>query len=209
VHEHAPEGGYPEERTIDAMLDAAVAETLVMPPREEPDVGSEQPAASEGEAGESPQGTSAAQGEPTDATDEAAQTSGAEGEVGEAGEAAEAGEAGEEEQYEEIPVSAKSEPREPRTPPSKRRPKPSAAKPQARRYAGGFTKVGLVFVILSGIALVLTIVALRWDSITHGSHYETIGTMQSMVIMMGIAGFVVCALVSVWDLLRGARAVEQ
>lgn len=87
-------------------------------------------------------------------------------------------------------------------------PAPQGASPK-RRYPGGFSWVGLLFVILAGVALVLTVVALRWDAISSGSRYETIGSMQSMVIVAGIAGFILCAFVSMWDLLRGPRPIER
>jgi NADH:ubiquinone oxidoreductase subunit H len=74
-----------------------------------------------------------------------------------------------------------------------------------KRYLGGFTLVGLVFVILAGVALVLTIIALRWDGISSGSKYEAIGSIQSLVILLGLVVFVFCAVASVYDLLRGLK----
>jgi predicted RNA-binding Zn-ribbon protein involved in translation (DUF1610 family) len=97
-----------------------------------------------------------------------------------------------------------------------RRPEPEPAPATAsrapaapRRYAGGFTLVGLAFVILAGVALVLTIIALRWDAISSGSKYEAIGSMQSLVILLGLAAFVFCAVVSVYDLLRGPKGSDE
>lgn len=188
IHEHVEERGYGEPRTIDAMLDAAVAETLVSPSRDELDTAAEESAEApvSGTEGEPLEDQAPEEGEPEESAAEGPEAAAAEGDYEEIEGPEGAGEAGE------------------GPPPPTKRPKAGA-----RRYAGGFTMVGIVFVVLSGVALVLTIVALRWDAISSGSKYETIGTMQSTVIMAGIAGFVVCALVSVWDLLRGTRATQQ
>jgi DNA-directed RNA polymerase subunit RPC12/RpoP len=188
VHDLKQDTGYAEERTIDAMLDAAVAETLVSPSREKLDltpVDAEETSVGEG-AQDADGGPAPEEGVPPAPA------------IGDSGTATES------EEYEEIEIPAEGEEAAPSATPPKKRPRATA-----RRYAGGFTKVGLVFVVLSGVALVLTIVALRWDAISSGSRYETIGTMQSMVIMAGIAGFMVSALLSVWDLLRGPRTAEQ
>jgi DNA-directed RNA polymerase subunit RPC12/RpoP len=112
VHEHTAERGYAEERTIDAMLDAAVAETLVTPIRDELDLAA-------GETAEAPVEESEDASLATQAP-EAEEPSEPAGEG--AGTAAE-GEAGEE--YEQIGGPAWAEEGAPGAPPPKMRSTPA------------------------------------------------------------------------------------
>ncbi len=214
--------GEVHDKGIDAMLEAAVAETIVTPKREVPP--------SEWEE-QSPEGIAAPEGAESVAPPEAG---GAEvtpepsAAVQGLAAPAEAGTKA----HDERALPAKSakpatpakpaKPAKPATPATSATPaKPAAPVPEgaspgakakvrtARRFPGGFTWVGLVFIILAGIALAMTVIALRWDTISSGSKYETIGAMQSMVIATGIAAFVVCAFVSMWDLLRGPRPADR
>jgi DNA-directed RNA polymerase subunit RPC12/RpoP len=83
-----------------------------------------------------------------------------------------------------------------------------AAERAPQRYPGGFSLVGLVFIILSGGALIFTIVALRWDTLARGMEYESIGSTQMSIVMVGLVGFIVCAAISVYDLFRGPKEVD-
>ena len=184
------------DKGIDAMLEAAVAETIVTPKREEPPSEWEEAAPGAPAKIEGPQSIEAPKSEadgtapePTVAAEERAPP--AQDKAAEAAAPAHVEEEG--------PAQGA------RGPEATFRPGAHAS----RRYAGGFSWVGLLFVILAGIALALTVVALRWDAISSGSRYETIGAMQSMVIVVGIAAFVICAFVSMWDLLRGPRPAER
>lgn len=186
------------DRGIESMLEAAVAETIVTPKKDG--------ASSEGEAAV-PEAPAAL--EETGHAEEVVE--GDEGDV--------PGAPAPEEAREAPPAPAKAATAQAREPvkeaKASRRGTEAAGKaapPTAsarRRYPGGFSWVGLLFIIMAGIALALTVVALRWDAISSGSKYETIGAMQSMVIVTGIAGFIVCAFVSMWDLLRGPRPQER
>jgi hypothetical protein len=197
---------------IDEMLEAAVKETIVTPKKDEVAA----PAAGRPPSAAMPpgEGTGArvaasdwVEEAPPEATTEAGEEAPVEGSAGaapeaeppalETGEAARGMAAG----VPEGPVEAK-----PRRPARVTVAKAPAA---TRRYAGGFTLVGLAFVILAGIALVLTIIALRWDAISSGSKYEAIGSMQSLIILLGLAAFVFCAVVSVYDLLRGPKGGDE
>jgi len=212
---------------IDEMLEAAVKETIVTPKKDEvaaPTAEQPPPAAVPPEAGTGapvaasdwvedalPEATAGAGEEvPGEGPAEAAPAAEPPAQVaveeraegareGKAEEAAEGPVAG----APEGPVEAK--PRRPAPAPVAKSKAPAAP----RRYAGGFTLLGLLFVILAGVALVMTIVALRWDAISSGSKYEAIGSMQSLVIMLGMAAFVFCAVVSVYDLLRGPKGTDE
>jgi predicted RNA-binding Zn-ribbon protein involved in translation (DUF1610 family) len=207
---------------IDEMLEAAVKETMVSPKRDEgpqpstPPPYSDEPAPEAEAPDEGADALPAAQdwveGTPPEAIAEAG-----EGAPDEAEAPAEAAQADAEAPAKEMGVEKREEmgaervAEAPKGPVGAKRPKPApetvAGSPRVapKRYLGGFTLVGLVFVILAGVALVLTIIALRWDAISTGSKYEAIGSMQSLIILLGLAAFVFCAVASVYDLLRGAK----
>lgn len=201
---------------IDEMLEAAVKETIVTPKRDEaaaPAVAEPPSGAAPTEAGAVGPGTASEWVEdvPAEAAPE-----GGEAVAGEAPAGAPPAEHLADEDVPEEPAGpATAEAEEaPKAaagdrPPGQDRPTTAKAPTVPRRYAGGFTSVGMVFVILAGIALVLTIVALRWDAISSGSKYEAIGSMQSLVILLGLAAFVFCAVVSVYDLLRGPKGIDE
>ncbi len=192
--------GEGHDRGIESMLEAAVAESIVTPKKDGASSGGAEAAT---DAGAAPEGTGAA-------ATAAAVGEGA-GKVPEPPAPEEAREA--------PPAPAKAATGRAREPVEEAKGAKRSARaaekaapptaPARRRYPGGFSWVGLLFIILAGVALALTVVALRWDAISSGSRYETIGAMQSMVIVAGIAGFIVCAFVSMWDLLRGPRPQEQ
>jgi len=207
---------------IDEMLEAAVKETMVSPKRDEGPQPSTPPPSGDGPApeaeapGEGTDALPAAKDWVEEAPPEAIAEAG-EGAPDEAEAPAEAAPADAEAPAKEMGVEKGEEMGEetaaeaPKGPVGVKRPKPApeavARSPRVapKRYLGGFTLVGLVFVILAGVALVLTIIALRWDAISSGSKYEAIGSMQSLVILLGLVAFVFCAVASVYDLLRGAK----
>ena len=71
-----------------------------------------------------------------------------------------------------------------------------------RLYAGIFSIVGLTFIILTVLAFIATIIALRWDTWINGAAEETIGDYQILYVYLGTVGIVVCAVVSFVDILR-------
>ena len=199
---------------IDEMLEAAVKETMVSPKRDEGPQPSTPPPSGDGPApeAEAPDGGTDALPAAQDWVEQAPPEAIAEvGEVApdEADAPAEAAQADAEAPAKEMGAERVAE--APKGPVGAKHPRPApeavAGSPRVapKRYLGGFTLVGLVFVILAGVALVLTIIALRWDAISTGSKYEAIGSMQSLIIMLGLAAFVLCAVASVYDLLRGAK----
>jgi len=198
---------------IDEMLEAAVKETIVTPKRDEavvptaeqpasravpPEAGTGDPGAASQWVEEVPSETGAEAGRvsagvaPAEAAPAGSPTEGMVSEVA-AGKAS------------GTVAEAPKGPAEGKPLPKPAPPAMARAPGAPRRYAGGFTFLGMVFVILAGVALVLTIIALRWDAISTGSKYEAIGGMQSLIIMLGLAAFVFCAVASVYDLLRGAK----
>ena len=73
---------------------------------------------------------------------------------------------------------------------------------EPRLYGGIFSVFGLAFVILTVLALIATIIALRWDMWIGGASEETIGDHQKLYIYLGVVGIVVCAVVSFVDVFR-------
>ena len=190
----------PHDKGIESMLEAAVAETIVTPKRD----------AAPSEWEEAAPDAPGAPAAPEEAVTAAVAVEGDDGKVPDVPAPEEPDKAP------EIAKATTGQARERvREAKGTKRPVVGAGEPvpqgasAKRRYPGGFSWVGLLFVILAGIALVLTVVALRWDAISSGSRYETIGSMQSMVIVAGIAGFIFCAFVSMWDLVRGPRPHER
>ena len=229
----AEEEGMPSAKAeggaIDEMLEAAVKETIVTPRRDE----AAAPTEAQGPAAGSPAPGAATDWIEEATPDAAAAEAGGQAPGGQAPGEQAPGEGVAEPAPAEPPAHGTAEGKEegaeegraegaaeeaaaeaPERPAAAGPPKAApAARPRApagpRRYAGGFTRVGLVFVILAGVALVLTIVALRWDAISSGSKYEAIGSIQSLVILLGLAGFAVCAAVSVYDLLRSSKGGDE
>ena len=82
---------------------------------------------------------------------------------------------------------------------------PPVAHKEPKLYAGLFSVVGLTFIVLTVAALIATILALRWDTWINGAAEESIGDHQMLFVYLGVAGIVVCAIVSVVDILRNGR----
>ena len=82
---------------------------------------------------------------------------------------------------------------------------PPIALKKPRLYAGLFSVVGLAFIVLTVAALVATILALRWDTWINGAAEESIGDRQALFVYLGVAGTVVCAIVSFVDVLRNRK----
>ena len=82
---------------------------------------------------------------------------------------------------------------------------PPVALKKPRLYAGLFSIVGLTFIVLMVAALIATILALRWDTWINGAAEESIGDRQALFVYLGVAGTVVCAIVSFVDVLRNRK----
>ena len=82
---------------------------------------------------------------------------------------------------------------------------PPVAYKGPKLYAGLFSVVGLAFIVLTVAALIATILALRWDTWINGAAEESIGDRQVLFVYLGVAGTVVCAIVSVVDVLRNRK----
>jgi len=82
---------------------------------------------------------------------------------------------------------------------------PPIAQKGPKLYGGLFSVVGLAFIVLTVAALVATILALRWDTWINGAAEESIGDRQVLFVYLGVAGTVVCAIVSVVDVLRNRK----
>lgn len=77
-----------------------------------------------------------------------------------------------------------------------------------RLFPGGFTLIGLVFVILAVLALLFTIVMARYDTWIQGAAEESMGDNQRMMFMAGFVAFTIFLLVAIWDLLRTPRGLR-
>jgi hypothetical protein len=71
-----------------------------------------------------------------------------------------------------------------------------------RLYPGGFTLVGMVFVVLALMALVFTIVVARYDTWIQGAAEESMGDNQMTMFYAGLVAFTVFLIIAVIDLLR-------
>jgi DNA-directed RNA polymerase subunit RPC12/RpoP len=75
-----------------------------------------------------------------------------------------------------------------------------------RLYPGGFTLMGMVFIVLALLALVFTIVVARYDTWIQGAAEESMGDDQLTVFYAGLATFTVFLIIAVVDLLRTPKA---
>jgi predicted nucleic acid-binding Zn-ribbon protein len=78
--------------------------------------------------------------------------------------------------------------------------------PGPRLYGGVLSWYGLAFAVLAFVALLATVIAIRWDTWIGGGAEESIGDRQVMFIYLGAAATIVCALITVVDTLRSGRA---
>ncbi len=80
-----------------------------------------------------------------------------------------------------------------------------------KRYPGGFTAIGILFIAIAITALVFTIVMARYDTWVQGAAEESMGDNQKMLFYAGLVVFAGCIMVAVADLLRtpkGARGTD-
>jgi predicted nucleic acid-binding Zn-ribbon protein len=82
---------------------------------------------------------------------------------------------------------------------------PPVAPKGPKLYGGLLSVPGLAFVVLTVLALIATIIALRWDTWINGAAVETIGDHQRLYVYLGTVGIVVCAMVSVVDIFRNRK----
>ncbi len=83
-------------------------------------------------------------------------------------------------------------------------PPPTPAK-GAKRY-GGLSIIGLVFALLTVVAIIGTVVLLNYDVWIQGADEENIGPTQQNAIYLAVAGVVVCALIVVFDFVKNRKA---
>jgi DNA-directed RNA polymerase subunit RPC12/RpoP len=86
------------------------------------------------------------------------------------------------------------------------RAKASAEATYPRLYPGGFTLVGMVFIVLALLALVFTIVVARYDTWIQGASEESMGDNQLTMFYAGLAAFTVFVMIAIIDLLKTPRA---
>jgi len=103
------------------------------------------------------------------------------------------------EETQEEPGPEGSETGEPRDDPLPETPRPSV---------GPLSLLGAVFLVLTMLALIGTIVLLRYDTLVSGADEETIGDTQWTYIYMAAGGLALFAVLTIIDVLRrrGARA---
>ncbi len=75
-------------------------------------------------------------------------------------------------------------------------------------YPGGFTVVGILFIVIAIMALLFTIVMARYDTWVQGAAEESMGDNQRMLFYSGLAVFAGCIMVAVVDLLRTPKGAH-
>ena len=73
-------------------------------------------------------------------------------------------------------------------------------------YPGGFTAIGMAFVVLAIMAFVFTLVMARYDTWVQGAAEESMGDNQRIMFFAGLLAFAVCIVVAIADLLRNPFA---
>jgi hypothetical protein len=66
-----------------------------------------------------------------------------------------------------------------------------------------FTQWGLVFLLLTCLAFVSTILLMRWDTWVRGAAVDSIGDDQRSLIYGGAGATAVFAVLAIWDIFRG------
>ena len=74
-----------------------------------------------------------------------------------------------------------------------------------RLYLGLFSIIGLAFVALTVLALIATIITLRWDTWINGAAEENIGDRQSSYIYLGTVLIVLGSIISLVDFNKQRR----
>jgi RNA polymerase subunit RPABC4/transcription elongation factor Spt4 len=95
------------------------------------------------------------------------------------------------------PIASKKSAREPSTPST------------PRLYPGGFTRMGMVFVVLAFLSIVFTVVMARYDTWIQGAAEESMGDNQRMLFIGGLITFSISIIVAIYDLLRTPRGIEE
>ena len=70
----------------------------------------------------------------------------------------------------------------------------------------GLSIIGLVFALLTVVAIIGTVVLLNYDTWIDGADENNIGDTQIMYIYGAVAGIVVCALIVVFDFMKNRKA---
>ena len=83
-------------------------------------------------------------------------------------------------------------------------PPPTPAK--GPKLYGGLSIIGLVFAILTVVAIIGTVVLLNYDTWIDGADENNIGDTQIMYVYGAVAGIVVCALIVVFDFMKNRKA---
>lgn len=80
--------------------------------------------------------------------------------------------------------------------------------PETPKASGPLSLLGAVFLVLTMLALIGTIVLLRYDTLVTGADEETIGDTQWTYIYLAAGGLALFAMLTIIDVLRrrGARA---
>jgi hypothetical protein len=80
---------------------------------------------------------------------------------------------------------------------------PASTGPSRKGFLGGLLDpVGLTFLVLTFLAVVGTVVLMHWDVWVQGASAESVGDRQRLLVYMGVLGVVVCAIVTVVDIMR-------
>ncbi len=88
------------------------------------------------------------------------------------------------------------------TAPEERPPTPAKG---PKRYFG-LSIIGLVFALLTVVAVIGTVVLLNYDTWIDGADENNIGDTQIMYVYAAVAGIVVCARIAVFDFVRNRKA---
>ena len=75
-------------------------------------------------------------------------------------------------------------------------------------YPGGFTAIGILFIVIAIAALVFTVVMARYDTWVQGAAEESMGDNQKMLFYAGLVVFAGCILAAVADLLRTPKGTR-
>jgi len=70
----------------------------------------------------------------------------------------------------------------------------------------GLSIIGLVFALLTVVAIIGTVVLLNYDTWIDGADENNIGDTQIMYVYAAVAGIVVCALIVVFDFMKNRKA---
>ena len=96
---------------------------------------------------------------------------------------------------------------EPVPEPAYEEPEPSAPAMDAPPKKGkALSTLGMVFALLTVVAIIGTVVLLNYDTWIDGADENNIGDTQIMYVYGAVAGIVVCALIVVFDFMKNRKA---